>query len=72
MLVSHDVYEYSPNNYKFINWDEYVKTFRTTIDNWGKLARSSGVLTDDSNAKVKIDAVEIIYPELQTGEGIIF
>lgn len=60
------------DNYKFINWGDYVKAFKTTIDNWGKLARSSGALTDGSYAKVKIDAVEIIYPELQTGEGVIF
>lgn len=60
------------DNYKFIQWDNYVKIFKTTVDNLGKLARSSGVLAEGSSAKIKLDAVEIVYPEMQTGEGISF
>jgi len=60
------------NDYKFIEWNEYVKKFIATIDKWKKLSRSNGTVKDDTVAKVKLDAVEIIYPALQTGEGISF
>ena len=60
------------NNYKFTEWDEYVNRFIITIDNYVKLARSSGVLDEGSHAKIKIDAPEIIYPKAQLGDGISF
>ena len=60
------------NNYKFIEWSEYTKKFIATIDNYIKLARSNGSIDNGSNAKIKIDAPEIIYSKAQEGEGISF
>ena len=62
------------NNYKqhqYLAWDEYVKKYVLTIDKYVKLAKSNGTVENGNTAKIKIDAVEIIYPKLQTGEGII-
>ena len=58
--------------YKFIEWNEFVKIYKQTIDKYIKSARSNGTLGNESSAKIKLDAVEIFYPELQTGEGIKF
>ncbi len=56
---------------QFLEWDEYVKKYILTIDKYVKLAKSNGTVGNGNTATIKIDAAEIIYPKLQTGEGII-
>ncbi|MEO6547463.1 MAG: GLPGLI family protein [Ferruginibacter sp.] len=57
--------------YKFMDWNEYVYKFIATIDNFAKLVRSNGSIESGSQASIKIDAPEIIYPKVQQGEGIL-
>jgi GLPGLI family protein len=58
--------------YKFLQWNEFVQKYKSTVQKYVKLARSNGVLSNDSDASIKVTSVEIFYPELQTGEGIKF
>jgi len=60
------------SGYKFIEWSEFVKEYKLTIEKFIKATRSSGKIDNEMSAKMKIDATEIFYPELQTGEGIKF
>lgn len=60
------------NRYTFLEWNEFVNEFISTIDKWIKLVRSNGSIDNASKVKIKIDAPEIIYPKVQTGEGITF
>lgn len=60
------------SDYKFIGWSEFVTQYKQTIEKFIKATRSSGKVANEMSAKIKIDAVEIFYPELQTGEGIKF
>lgn len=59
-------------NLKFIEWDDYVKKYIDAIARWTKLARSNGAVDENTELKIKIDEVEIIYPKAQLGEGIKF
>lgn len=59
------------SNYPFIDWVEYKKRFINTIDGYVKLVKSNGTLKNNGIAKLKIEAPEIIYPKVQTGDGII-
>ncbi len=56
----------------YISWNDFVLKYRVTIDKFIKMARSNGTLSNEASAKIKLDVVEIFYPELQTGEGIKF
>lgn len=58
------------NKYKFVGWSDFVKMYKLTIENFIKSVRSNGTMATESKAKMKVDNVEIFYPELQTGEGI--
>lgn len=60
------------SKYKFLSWDQYVEKYKEVISKYIKLARSSGRVASETSTSIKIDAVEIFYPELQTGEGIKF
>ena len=60
------------SDYTFIGWSEFVTLYKQSIGKFIKSTRSSGKVANEMKAKMKIDAVEIFYPELQTGEGIIF
>lgn len=60
------------DQYKFLEWNEYVAKFIGTVEKWIKLAKSSAAVNNSIESKIKIDATEIIYPKLQTGEGITF
>lgn len=60
------------SDYKFLEWNEFVSQYKQAMLNFIKATKSSGRMANDMNARIKIDAVEIFYPELQTGEGIKF
>lgn len=60
------------SSYKFINWNEFVEQYKQAINKFVKASRSSGKVDDEMSAKIKIEAVEIFFPELQTGEGLTF
>lgn len=59
-------------SYAYISWQDYEQLYKITIDNIIKRAKSSTTTTTGSKTKIKIDSPEIIYPEVQTGEGIVF
>jgi len=69
---SHKIIPENISSYKFIGWTEFVTLYKQTIERFIKATRSSGKVANEMSAKIKIDAVEIFYPELQTGEGIKF
>ena len=60
-------------NNKYINWQQFEKEFIEKMDKLILKAKSS-VSKDDtgSSYKFKLEAIEIIYPKVQTGEGIEF
>jgi GLPGLI family protein len=57
---------------KFIEWEEYVRRCKDMIGKSIKLARSNGTVSNETSIKLKLESLEIFYPELQTGEGIKF
>lgn len=57
---------------KNLNWQEFVVKFKQDVIKHTKYIRSKGIAPDDAVLKLKLDAEEIIYPELQTGEGISY
>jgi GLPGLI family protein len=56
----------------FMKWDDFEKKYKETVSNYIKLVRSNGSLAAGAKATLKIESVEIFYPELQTGKGITF
>lgn len=58
--------------YKFLDWGDFVAEYKSTVERFIKLARSSGNLSDGATATLKLPDAEIFYPELQTGNGIKF
>lgn len=59
-------------NKQFLNWNNFVAKYKEAVQKFIKIARSNGSLSSDSQAALKIQSVELFYPELQTGEGIKF
>ena len=57
---------------KNLSWQEFVPKFKQDIIRQTKYIRSKGIAPDDAKLKLKLDAEEIIYPELQTGEGLSY
>jgi GLPGLI family protein len=57
-------------NQNFLKWNDYTNEFKKVIDNTIKLLKSKAS-SDDSNGRfsLKLDAPEIIYPEVQLGNG---
>jgi GLPGLI family protein len=58
--------------FTFLEWDQFVDEFISTIDKWMKLVRSNGSVENGSKVKLKIDAPEIIYPKAQQADGLSF
>lgn len=54
------------------DWTSYIIEYKKTIEKFIKHAKSSGNLIEGTSAKIKIESIELFYPELQTGEGIKF
>ena len=57
---------------KYVDWTGFVKKYIETVHKYVKLAKSNGTVPNGSTSKIKLETTEIFYPELQTGEGIIF
>lgn len=60
------------NKYDFLPWVDFVNKYKTTVDKFAKLVRSSGKLDNEAEGELKIETVEIFYDDLQTGKGIKF
>jgi GLPGLI family protein len=60
------------NKFSFIKWNDFIEKYKEIIDKYIKMVRSNGTLSNGASATMKIDKVEIFYPELQTGTGIKF
>ncbi len=61
-----------PTNQQYLSWDEFVIKYKATVSKYFKLVRSNGTLSNGTALKIKMNSVEIFYPELQTGQGIKF
>lgn len=57
---------------EYITWEEFVKKFIESVDNFIKKIKSSRSLDDGSEVNIKIDSLEIIYPKVQGGDGVKF
>ncbi|RYY45069.1 MAG: GLPGLI family protein [Chitinophagaceae bacterium] len=58
--------------YKFLDWPEFVIKYKEAVARLIKLSRSNGNVPNDGEMQLLLEAVEIFYPELQTGKGIKF
>jgi|GEM_PF-6000477 len=56
---------------KWISWDEYKIIFKKIIDNVANKIKSGGSLPVGASTRIKLGMMEIIYPEAQTGEGLL-
>ena len=57
---------------KFQLWEDFVTSYKSTVAKYIKLAKSNGSLSEGATATIKTESVEIFYPELQTGDGLVF
>ncbi len=60
------------SKHKMHSWEEFLEKYHSTVEKYIKLVRSNGSLSANSTAAIKVESVEIFYPELQTGKGIEF
>jgi len=57
--------------YKFLSQEEYIKKFKETVLRYTKMVRARSTEANGT-FHLKMEALEIIYPEFQTGEGIAY